>query len=270
MNSLITYVDTRAAEVANAEVADEVAACQQAVTDSQSARDAAVAAKDTAVSTVSDCVKKTPAGLQTITGYGLQCLMGFIGPLTGTVTGSVNGNAATASKLGTSTVGSTTKPIYLNGGTATLCNEICDLASAQTVTGVKTFSASPVVPTVATGTADTKAANGTKVKNELDAYTPMVRTTGNQTIAGAKSFTDPVFVSRTGSGPLLNLTATDYDFDVHDTLVALPPPLTLTDPDGKVYCQLIVQQLTTGATRVFLRVKNADGTNNDVLLGAGS
>jgi len=37
----------------------------------------------------------------------------------GTITASLNGNAATASKLGTTTIGSTVKPIYLNGGTAT-------------------------------------------------------------------------------------------------------------------------------------------------------
>lgn len=50
----------------------------------------------------------------------------FTGPLTGNVTGncsgssgSCTGNAATATKLGTATVGSATKPIYLNAGTAT-------------------------------------------------------------------------------------------------------------------------------------------------------
>ena len=35
--------------------------------------------------------------------------------------GKLDGNAATASKLGTATVGSATKPIYLNGGTPTAC-----------------------------------------------------------------------------------------------------------------------------------------------------
>ena len=36
--------------------------------------------------------------------------------------GSCTGNAATASKLGTSTIGGVAKPIYLNGGTATACS----------------------------------------------------------------------------------------------------------------------------------------------------
>lgn len=42
-----------------------------------------------------------------------------------TITGSLSGNATTAttaSKLGSSTVGSATQPIYLNGGTATACS----------------------------------------------------------------------------------------------------------------------------------------------------
>lgn len=38
----------------------------------------------------------------------------------------------------------------------------------------------------ATGVYDTNLANGTKVKNELDNYAPMVRTTGNVDIAGNK------------------------------------------------------------------------------------
>lgn len=39
-----------------------------------------------------------------------------------TFRGSLNGNADTATKLGTATVGGTAKPIYLNAGTATACS----------------------------------------------------------------------------------------------------------------------------------------------------
>lgn len=44
-------------------------------------------------------------------------------------------------------------------------------------------AASPAV-----GVYDNNLANGTKVKDELDNYTPMVRTTGTQLIGGNKSF----------------------------------------------------------------------------------
>lgn len=50
------------------------------------------------------------------------------------------GNSATASKLGTSTVGSANKPVYLNSGTATACNEMVSISGNQSVTGIKAFS----------------------------------------------------------------------------------------------------------------------------------
>lgn len=55
--------------------------------------------------------------------------------------------------------------------------------AAQTVTS------QIMVPTTATGTRDTQIANGTRIQNDLAAYEPMVRTTGNQNIAGTKTFT---------------------------------------------------------------------------------
>lgn len=60
---------------------------------------------------------------------------------------------------------------------------VVKLAGAQTISGIKQ------VPLEATGTASNQIASSQKVKNELDNYTPMVRTTGNQTIAGTKKFT---------------------------------------------------------------------------------
>lgn len=66
----------------------------------------------------------------------------FNGNLTGNVTGNVSGssssctgNAATASKLGTATVGSANRPIYLNNGTATATTwypNYCGINSSNT------------------------------------------------------------------------------------------------------------------------------------------
>lgn len=59
-----------------------------------------------------------------------------------TPSGSITGNAATATKLGTSTVGGTAKPIYLNAGTATACSSTVGgsgqpvYMNAGTVTGI--------------------------------------------------------------------------------------------------------------------------------------
>ena len=88
------------------------------------------------------------------------------------------------SQIGTSNVGTDTKPIKLVGGVPTLVtNDLVDLPSVQAITGAKT------VPLEATGTFSDQIASSNKVKNELDNYAPMVRTTGNQTISGVKSFT---------------------------------------------------------------------------------
>lgn len=51
-----------------------------------------------------------------INWYGVTSKAAITAP---SFNGNLNGNASTASKLGTSTVGGTTKPIYLNAGTAT-------------------------------------------------------------------------------------------------------------------------------------------------------
>lgn len=75
-----------------------------------------------------------------------------------------------------------------------------DVSGAQAITGAKT------VPLEATGTFSDQIASSNKVKNELDNYAPMVRTTGNQNIAGQKVFTiEPL-------GALLNHRDTTPDY----------------------------------------------------------
>ena len=84
-------------------------------------------------------------------------------------------------KVGTSNVGSDTKPIKLIAGVPTaITNDLVDLPSAQAITGTKT------VPLEATGTFSGQIASSDKVKNELDAYAPMLRTTGSQVSSGIK------------------------------------------------------------------------------------
>lgn len=61
------------------------------------------------------------------------------------------------------------------------------VGAAQTVTS------QIMVPTTATGLRDTQIANGTRVQNDLDAYEPMIRTTGNQTKDGI--FTVPRLIA---------------------------------------------------------------------------
>ena len=79
-----------------------------------------------------------------------------------TIAGSINGNAATATKLGTSTVGGANQPIYLNAGAATACNTMVTTANVnQTIAGTKTFSS-----TIA-GSINGNAATADKVNANL-------------------------------------------------------------------------------------------------------
>ena len=50
------------------------------------------------------------------------------------------------------------------------------------------FKGSVTVPTTATGVKTQDAVNGQRLQADLDAYAPMVRTSGNQTISGVKTF----------------------------------------------------------------------------------
>ena len=113
-------------------------------------------------------------------------------------------------KVGTSNVGSDTKPIKLVAGVPTVVtNDLVDLPSTQAITGTKT------VPLEATGTFTDQIASSNKVKNELDNYAPMVRTTGNQNMAGIKTFT---------TAPVVNGVSND--------LILTNPPGIVQDATG--------------------------------------
>lgn len=49
------------------------------------------------------------------------------------------------------------------------------------------------IPTTTTGSKDNFAVNGERLQNDLDNYSPMVRTSGTQFIYGRKAFDTPVF-----------------------------------------------------------------------------
>ena len=95
------------------------------------------------------------------------------------------------------------------------------LTGTQTIGGVKHFAESPTAPTTTTGLWDAQVANGLKIKNELDNYSPMVRSTGNIEIAGIKTILGTLLdrwgyckntTGATGPIPLFKLpTATKND-----------------------------------------------------------
>ena len=127
MNSLIDYVDTRAAEVATDAIASDVAQVHQDMLDADADAAAAAASAAAAAGTLANAVKKT--------GEASQSIAGDI---------AVSGD--------------------LSGGTVTV--------------------PAPVN--------NTDAASKKYVDDSLDNYSPMVRDTGNKTIAGVKTFTSEI------------------------------------------------------------------------------
>lgn len=199
MNSLIGYVDQRSAEVALDAIAADVAQVAADKADAHADALAAAASAAAAAGTLANAVTLTDA--QTITGAKTFS----VSPVVPTPT---NNTDASTKK-------------YVDDADASILAAINSLDAAvvkltgnQTVGGTKTFSASPVGPTEATGTFSTKLATSDKVKNELDNYAAMVRTTGNQNISGIKTFTNNTGVtckvSNFGTGVSMVQSTDDY------------------------------------------------------------
>lgn len=97
-----------------------------------------------------------------------------------------------------------------NGTQTVLSNDNGIVTSSPVVMG----NLDATVPTTETGVRDTKAANGTRIQNDLDAYLYMMRTTGNQVITGTKSFMglvldDKAYIKNSNNStfvPLIKLT----------------------------------------------------------------
>ena len=238
MNEVIGYVDVRSAEVATDAIAADVAQVHQDMLDADADATAAAASAAAAAGTLANAVKKTGEASQSIAGD-----IAVAGDLTG---------------------GTVTVPTPTNNTDAANKKYVDDqdaldvhLAGNQTVADVKTFSSSPVVPTEATGTFSTKAANSDKVKNELDAYTPMVRTTGNQNIAGTKKFTNHPFIEMT-QYPEIEMNETNVSFDG----AGISAMGLLFNRNGSYSGRLVQTTENDGSVTIDLMIKSNDTLTN--------
>lgn len=226
MTEVIGYVDTRAAEVATDAIASDVAQVHQDMLDADADASAAAASATAAAGTLANAVKKT--------GESSQSIAGDI---------SVSGDVTVGTDLVVTGDAGVQGQLSVLGG--------CDLRST-----VK-------VPTVATGTFDDNAANGTKVKNELDNYAAMVRTANNQNVTGDKTDTYNASINSSGAAPHGWVNKTNIDtsaiLDSGNRYVYAP---ALVDANGKVLCAIRVQQASSGGGRIIfsLATTKLDGT----------
>lgn len=200
--SLTEAYDDRSVIAKLEKMSDQVEAntetCEQAVTSAQASAESAEASKQSAEeakagaldaqtkaneasakanqasASVTDKVNKTgTATPQVITGTGGLQVQGDLsvgGDLTVSESGSVHFDGSDMEVGGMAIEKSSTATV--------LSNE---------AGGIR-FKGSVTVPTTATGVKTQDAVNGQRLQADLDAYAPMVRTTGNQTVGGVKTF----------------------------------------------------------------------------------
>lgn len=216
-------IDNLAPTVAEAEAA--TATANQAIADAETAignANTAIGNANAAVSTANAASAQAQAAAGTVAGYNARLTevedtairnhsaeVQVIDSDVQVVDGhdlAVAGDVNVASQVIAEGAEIANMAIEKSGSKTVLSNE-----DGITVTGVTAIS----VENTATGIRTAAAVNGTRLRNDLDAYEPMVRTTGNQTIGGNKTHTGTV-TSTAGNG-VINKTA-DFSIDtVPDT-----------------------------------------------------
>ncbi|ADE85069.1 outer membrane autotransporter barrel domain protein [Rhodobacter capsulatus SB 1003] len=152
--------------------------------------------------------------LPTVNTTGAQTVAG-VKTFSSPIAGSITGNAATASELQTAR---TINGVAFDGG-ANITLPTVNTTGAQAVAGVKTFSDIPVIPTTAptvagqvaskayvdaqvagaVGTTYTAGSGLSLTGTTFAADGTVVRTSGDQTLAGVKTFSAPIAGSITGN-----------------------------------------------------------------------
>ena len=180
MNSLIDYVDQRAAEVATDAIAADVAQVHSDAADAHTDALAAAASAAAAAGTLTNAVKKTGEASQSIAGD-----IAVAGALSG-------GSVSSSGNVDGASIGSGTTPVVCDDLTAFGNVSLDDttlqgnLAVADPSAVINLSGAGSVL--VPTPTSNGEAATKKYVDDALDNYAPMVRNTGSMLVGGFKSF----------------------------------------------------------------------------------
>ena len=179
MNSLIDYVDQRAADVALDAIASDVAQVHQDMLDADADATAAAASAAAAAGTLANAVKKTGEASQSIAGD-----IAVAGALSG-------GSISSSGNVDGASIGSGATPITCGDltayGSVSLDDTVLqgNLSGADSTALINLAGVSSVL--VPTPSGNSEAANKKYVDDSLAGYVPMVRTTGNQNVSGMKN-----------------------------------------------------------------------------------
>ena len=260
MNSLIDYVDQRAAEVATDAIASDVAQVHSDAADAHTDALAAAASAAAAAGTLANAVKKTGEASQSIAGD-----IAVAGALSG-------GSVSSSGNVDGASIGSSTTPVTAGDLTAYGSVSLDDttlqgnLSVADPSALINLSGAGSVL--VPAPTSNTEAATKKYVDDALDNYAPMVRTTGSQNIAGNKVFSSVVEVSRSGIQPGINLRRTDITAGAETSNKGVTY-IQWLDSVGNQLGFLNATLMPNGTSRISISVRNSDGTSKDLILLTG-
>lgn len=237
MDEVIGYVDKRAEEVAAAKANAVLQPAEQAKTAAQAAAEAAEAAKDTTLAAL-------PEIRQDISGLKAE-------------------DVALDGRLDTVELKVTTA----EGNIVTIQGQIVALQNAQgdyvkKNGAAQTVTSQIMVPTTVTGARDTQIANGIRIQNDLDAYEPMLRTTGNQIFSGIKRTNSPFEIYGYGTNNGLRLV-TPIDRS-NFTSSVFCDVLNWCDKDTNRIISLRVAQENDGSVKLTFLFHTPDGTQINI------
>lgn len=129
--------------------------------------------------------------------------------------------------------------------------------AAQTVTS------QIMVPTTATGLRDAQIASGTRIQNDLDAYEPMLRNTGNQTKKGSLTFKQS---SATAS---LTISHSGVNIETPTSSLQNITTFTMADTNNVSLASFVVQRRVDNGVNLYVSIRNANGTYKFVKIADG-
>ena len=233
MNEVIGYVDTRAAEVATAAIASDVAQVHQDKLDADADAQAAAASATAAAGTLVNAVKKTGEASQSIAGD-----IAVAGDLSAGGDLAVTGDAGVQGQLS------------VLGG--------CDLRAPVTVP-------TPSNNTDATTKKYVDDADALKL-NITDVNNYAIGLTGNQTKAGQLTLTSSPVVSKIF--PYLILKDTRKHSEEANVITDLS--VSFTDGDGIEFARIRAGWRANGSSYIQAVVKNTDNTDKYITLAEGN
>ena len=222
------------------EAEQAIAQATQAVTDAN----AAITAANAASAAADAAAQQAQTAANTVAGYNTRLIA---------VEDEAAGNTANITDLQDRMGTAEGKITALQGVQA---DYVKKAGAAQTVTS------QIMVPTTATGLRDTQIANGTRIQNDLDAYEPMLRTTGSQVFSGVKRANSPFEIYGYGTNNGLRLvTPIDRSNFTSNVFCDI---LNWCDKDVNRIISLRVTQENDGSVRLAFLFHKPDGTQINI------